>query len=706
MLAILRFTRSKPFDSLMGGLVGAAVGALIALALRFLHDLILVDLLGMAPPPIAEEFLLPLVGLLLVAFHLFVGLGAGYGAFQKLALGRFLYYASATSLVRGLVAQALFTLIGIGFINAFRLAMGLEATLLTEPSVVFGAILGVFGFLLGAGVWTDWFLWFGGHKTPLRHGAPPGKPEWFRYLNVDVNHKVIGIQYGITSVLVLLIGGIFAIIFRIELTQSGMQWLDNTQYNTLFSAHGIIMIVSILLGVGAMVNYLAPLMIGASDMAFPRLNAFSYWVGVPSVVLVLSGMVVGGWDTGWVAYPPLSLRGPLGTQLFLLGFWLSGFSSITSAINLLVTVATMRAKGMTLFRMPIFVWGAVSASLIQFTATQTVGVALMLTIAERAIGLNFFDPAGGGNPILYQHIFWFYSHPVVYVFVLPGLGIISELLPVFTRKPLFGYKWIALSSLGIALVGFLVWAHHMFTSGMNDALRIPFMLSTMLVAVPTGVKFFSWIATMWEGKISFETPMLFVLGAISVFLIGGVTGPILGTIPTDLHLHDSYWVVGHFHATMFGGFVFPFFAALYYWYPKITGRMYKESLGKLHFWLMVPGFWVMSFGQMSVGILGMRRRIADYDPALGIETGHVLITLAALVIGWSVLVMIYNFVASAITQPVAAVNPWRSRSPEWQIPAPVPEFNYDVPFEVVGDPYDYGLAGSRYIEMAPATSGD
>jgi cytochrome c oxidase subunit I len=706
MLAILQFTRSKPFDSLMGGLVGAAVGALIALALRFLHDLILVGLLGTAPPPFAVDLLLPLVGLLIVAGHLFVGLGAGYGAFQKLALGRFLYYASATSLVRGLVAQVVFTLIGIGFINAIRLAMGLEATLLTEPSVVFGAILGVFGFLLGAGVWTDWFLWFGGHKTPLRHGAPPGKPEWFRYLNVDVNHKVIGIQYGITSVLVLLIGGIFAIIFRIELTQSGMQWLTNTQYNTLFSAHGIIMIVSILLGVGAMVNYLVPLMIGASDMAFPRLNAFSYWVGVPSVALVLSGMVVGGWDTGWVAYPPLSLRAPLGVQLFLLGFWLSGFSSITSAINLLVTVATMRAKGMTLFRMPIFVWGAISASLIQFTATQTVGVALMMTIAERAIGLNFFDPAGGGNPILYQHIFWFYSHPVVYVFVLPGLGIISELLPVFTRKPLFGYKWIALSSLGIALVGFLVWAHHMFTSGMNDALRIPFMLSTMLVAVPTGVKFFSWVATMWEGKMSFETPMLFVLGAISVFLIGGVTGPILGTIPTDLHLHDSYWVVGHFHATMFGGFIFPFFAALYYWYPKITGRMYKESLGKLHFWLMVPGFWVMSFGQMSVGILGMRRRIADYDPALGIETGHVLITLASLVIGWSVLVMIYNFVASARTQPAAARNPWRSRSPEWQIPAPVPEFNYDVPFEVVGDPYDYGLAGSRYIEMAPAPSGD
>ncbi|RMD56106.1 MAG: cytochrome C oxidase subunit I, partial [Candidatus Thermofonsia bacterium] len=393
-------------------------------------------------------------------------------------------------------------------------------------------------------------------------------------------------------------------------------------------------------------------------------------------------------------------------QLFLLGFWINGFSSITGAINLLVTVTTMRAKGMSLFRMPIFVWAAVAASLIQFTATQTVGVALTMSIAERAIGLNFFNPAGGGNPILYQHLFWFYSHPVVYVFVLPGLGVISELLPVFTRKPLFGYKWIALSSIGIALVGFLVWAHHMFTSGMNDALRIPFMISTMFVAIPTGVKFFSWVATMWEGKMTFETPMLFVLGAISVFLIGGISGPILGTIPTDLHLHDSYWVVGHFHATMFGGFIFPFFAALYYWYPKITGRMYKESLGKLHFWLMVPGFWVMSFGQMSAGILGMRRRIADYDPALGVNGHHILITLAALVIGWSVLIMVYNFIASARTEKVAETNPWGSRSPEWQIPSPVPEFNYDVPFEVVGDPYDYGLEGAEYIHMSPAFSGD
>jgi len=601
--------------------------------------------------------------------------------------------------VRGLIGQVIGTALGIGFVQAIRGAMGLEYNI--EPGVVFGALIGVLGFLLAAGVFTDWIKWIFGKKTPLRHGTPPGKPQWSRYLNVDFNHKVIGIQYGFTSVLVLLIGGIFAILFRIELAAPGMQFLKNDQYNTLFSAHGIIMIVSILLGVGAMINYLVPLMIGASDMAFPRLNAFSYWVGIPAVVLILSGMFVGGWDTGWVGYPPLSLRAPLGVQMFLLGFYIAGFSSIAGAINLMVTVATMRAKGMSLFRMPIFVWAAIATSIIQFTATQTLGMALLMVVTERSLGLSFFDAASGGNPILYQHLFWFYSHPAVYVFVLPGLGIISELLPVFSRKPLFGYKWIALSSLGIALVGFLVWAHHMFVSGMSDVLRIPFMISTLFVAIPTGVKFFSWVATMWEGKLSFETPMLFVMGAISVFLIGGITGPILGTIPTDLALHDSYWVVGHFHSTMFGGFIFPFFAAVYYWYPKITGRMYKESLGKLHFWLMTPAFWLMSLGQMRAGLLGMRRRIADYDPALGVQTTQVLITVAALIIGWSVLIMVYNLISSARAKEKAATNPWGSRSPEWQIPYPVPEFNYEVPFEVVGDPYDYGLAGSKYIEAIP-----
>lgn len=617
-------------------------------------------------------------------------------------------YIFTLGITRALAGQFVGIALGIGLVMGIRAAMGLDTTSpeAWEAAWVAGALLGFFTALLFAGVFTDWIKWAMGRQTPLRHGPPAGKPVWTRYFSVDYNHKVIGIQYGVTSLIVLMLGGVLALIFRMELSFPSMQFLTMDQYNTIFSAHGIIMIASILLGVGAMSNYLVPMMIGAQDMAFPRLNALSYWITIPSAVLIVLAMFVGGgWDTGWVGYPPLSVRGPLGTQLFLLGFYLIGFSSIAGAINLIVTTLTMRAPGMSLFRMPIFVWGALAAALIQFTATQTVGLALLMVTTERLFGLGFFNPVAPpgippGDPILYQHLFWFYSHPVVYVFVLPGLGVISELLPVFSRKPLFGYKWIALSSIAIALVGFLVWAHHMFTSGMNDALRLPFMFATLLVAVPTGVKFFSWIGTLWGGKITTPTPMLFVLGAISVFLIGGVTGPVLGTIPTDLQLHDSYWVVGHFHATMFGGFIFPFFAAIYYWFPKITGRMYNEKLGKLHFWLMVPGFWVMSLGQMRIGLMGMRRRIADYDPALGIDFTQALITIAALVIAWSILIMVYNLISSPRTAPVAGANPWRSRSPEWQTPSPMPEMNYDQPFEVVGEPYDYGLPG-EYVNMHP-----
>ncbi len=628
---------------------------------------------------------------------------------------RGLYYFLTSALFRGLLGQGVTALVVYNGMIRLRTVLGYDTTkgAWDEPSGTLAALVSVLGFLLAAGVLTDWLKWIVGKETHLKHGAQ-GRPAWTRYLNVDVNHKVIGIQYGISSMLILLVGGLLAIIFRLELAMPGLQFLSGDSYNTLFSAHGIIMIVAIFSGIGAMINYLGPVMIGASDMSFPRLNAFSYWVTIPAATVLLSGLVLGGWDTGWVAYPTHSTTTTmLGVQMFLLGFYLNGFSSIASGINMVVTTVTMRAKGMSYFRMPIFVWAAVAASFLQATVTQTVGLALTMIIAQRTIGLGFFTPvtdptliaAGvpGGDPTLYQHLFWFYSHPAVYVWILPGLGVISELLPVFSRKPLFGYKWIALSSVGIALVGAIVWAHHMFTSGMPVAWKIPFMISTLFVAVPTGVKFFSWVATIWEGKLRFPTPMLFVLGAISVFLLGGLSGPILGTIATDMPLHDTYFVVGHFHATIFGGFIFPFFAAIYYWWPKITGRMYNEALGKLHFWIMVPGFWVMSLTQMRTGLLGMRRRIADYGPDLGINTEQALITVATLAIAWSILIMLFNLISSLRARELAPANPWGSRSPEFQTASPLPEFNYEGPLQVIGDPYDYGLEGSTYVIP---TSGD
>jgi cytochrome c oxidase subunit I len=616
-------------------------------------------------------------------------------------------------LVRGLVGQALGTVGGIVLVMVIRLLTGYESAWEKETCWVVGALLGGLGFLIGVGGFDDWAQWWVGKATPMRHGPPPGKPAWTRYFAVDYNHKVIGVQYGVTGLLMIMIGGGFAVIFRTELARAGLQFLTGDTYNTMISLHGWAALFGILIGIGGMSNYVVPLMIGAEDMAFPRLNAFAFWINPPAIVLLLTSLFF-GWDGGWTVYPPLSLKGPIGYQFTFLAIFFLGFSSILGSLNLIATILLMRPPGMSLFRMPIFCWAVLSTSFLQLTATQFIAQAFLMLSMERALGMPFFDPAHGGDPILFQHLFWFYSHPAVYVFVLPGLGIISEILPVFCRKPLFGYRWIALSSVGIALIGFIVWGHHMFTTGYAPYLRMWFMISTLLVAVPTGVKFFSWLGTMWGGKLEFPTPMLFVLGAISVFLLGGLSGPILATVASDMPLHDSYFVVGHFHGTIFGGFVFPFVAAIYYWYPKMTGRMYNETLGKIHFWIMTPAFWLMSLGQMTAGTMGMRRRIADYEGALAgmfndtlgvLEFVHILITISAFAIAFGILLMIYNLFNSAEVGKVAGDNPWRSRSPEFQIPSPIPEHSFPAPIRVVGEPYDYGLPGN-YVTMRPAGAGD
>ncbi len=599
-------------------------------------------------------------------------------------------------ILRGLIWQIIGTLLGLGIVTGIRAIIGLPGWK-AEPAIVFGALLGALFFIYGVGALDDWLKWAAGKETSDHFDD--SDLGWKRYWGVSLDHKVIGIQYLVLSFVLLSVGGLFALIFRTELVNTGMQFLTPMEYNTLMSLHGMIMIVSILLGIAAFMNYLVPMLIGARDMVFPRLNAFAFWLAVPAGIILLSSMLLGGVETGWTGYPPLSVRAPMGMQMFFLGVSLAGMSTILGSLNIITTTLRLRAKGMTAFRMPIFIWGSLATSIISLTATQLIGLSFQMVMFERLFGMGFFDPVKGGNPILFQHLFWFYSHPAVYVFVLPGLGLISEMLPVFARKPLFGYRWVAVSSIAIALVGFLVWAHHMFTSGMASYLRVPFMYSTLLVAVPTGVKFFSWVATLWRGKIIFETPMYFLLAGIIVFLIGGLTGPPNATISTDLHLQDTYYIVGHFHDTMFGGYIFPFFAALYYWYPKMTGRRLNEKIGIFQFWLMAPAFIFLSLLMMRVGLLGMRRRIADYDPALGFQNYQLLMTIFGFLIALGVVIFIINVIWSSKKGQIAVGNVWNSRSPEWQVPSPMPVHNYDTPFEVVGEPYDYGLPGSTYIKF-------
>ncbi len=610
-------------------------------------------------------------------------------------------------LVRGIVGAAVGSGLGMGLTALIRASIGLPAWE-AEPVSAMGAIVGVLAFLVGVGAFTDWWRWGQGAEAGHPAHPDPDQPAWTRYFSFDTNHKVIGIQYVVTSLLLLFVAGLMAMLIRAELTQPDIQVFAEVSpkpldsYNTTLSLHGIVMISAILVGIAGLSNYLVPIMLGAADMAFPRVNALSYWLVPPAAVLVLMSMFTGGFDTGWTGYPPLGVRAAMGAQFFYLGVFVLGLSSILGSVNLITTILRMRAPGMSMFRMPIFAWAVLATSIIQLIATQFIAMAFLMVVAERLLGIGFFDPTKGGNTVLFQHIFWFYSHPVVYVFVLPGFGVISEILPVFARKPLFGYRWVALSSMGIAFVGFLVWAHHMFTTGLGPMLQIVFMFSTLLVAVPTGVKIFSWLGTIWGGKLSFETPMLFTLGAIVIFLLGGLTGPFQALVPVDLYLHETYWIVSHFHQTMFGGFVFPFVAAIYFWFPKVTGYKYNERLGQIHFWLMLIGFVVQTLGMYRVGLMGMLRRIADYEALPGLQEWNLVTTVGGVVVGLSALPFLINLILSFRAQAPAPDNPWRSRSPEWQIPSPPPEENFETPPVVVGGPYDYGVPDSVYVRVEPA----
>lgn len=587
---------------------------------------------------------------------------------------------------------------GMGLVALLRWALDYPDVWGGELNLIGGYVLGVFGWLMGIGMWGMWAREWFGLPTYARMGH-----GWQRFFTFNTDHKVIGIQYLVTFIVVFLLAGAIAMLMRLELASSGMQFLNHSQYNGAMGLHGILMIaVAVAAVVGGAGNYAVPLLIGADDMAFPRLNALTFWLIPPVAVALLATPFVGGIETGWTAYPPLAVRTNSAQILFDLAIITFGFTSILGGLNFIVTIIFMRAPGMTWGRLPIFVWSMFATAWIALLYTQGFATALLMIMLDRVAGMAFFNAEAGGDPLLYQHVFWFYSHPAVYIMVLPGFGLALEIISHFSRKPLFAYRYAVGAFLGILGLSGVVWAHHMFTAGIPNYLHGPFLVATELISIPTGLIFLSALGTIWMGKLWLRTPMLFALAVIFNFACGGVTGIFLADVPTDIHLHDTYFVVAHFHYTIVGGEIFALFAGIYYWFPKMTGRMYNERLAKIHFWWMFIGFNLTFFTMHLPGIKGMNRRIADFPESL--DMLNMLVSLSGFLLGASFLVFMYNMINAWIRGPVAESNPWQARTLEWQVPSPPPHENFPEPPVVRGHPYDYGVPGSVHGSF-PQSSG-
>jgi cytochrome c oxidase subunit I len=502
-----------------------------------------------------------------------------------------------------------------------------------------------------------------------------GLGEWL----TTPDHKKIGIMYMVSTFIFFLIGGLAALLVRLQLALPEAPPFNGELYNQIFTIHASVMIFLFIIpfGIGGLGNYMVPLMIGARDMAFPKINALSFWMIPPAGILMLSGFFTGGAaDAGWTSYPPLSERGPFGQSLWLVAVIILGTSSILGSMNFLVTILNMRTPGMTMHRMPLFVWAILTTSFIQLVATPALAAALLMVLADRHLGTHFFDPNGGGDVLGYQHGFWFYSHPAVYIMILPYFGVISETLQVFSRKPIFGYKAVAYSTAAIGILGFLVWAHHMFTVGLPIISQSFFMLMTMLIAIPTGIKIFNWAGTLWGGHLQFKAPLLFSLGFLTMFVIGGLSGVYSAVVPVDYQLHDTYFVVAHIHYVLFGGSVFAVFAGIYYWLPKVTGRLFSESLAAWHFWLMIIGFNMTFFPMHILGVQGMQRRIATYPIETGFLPVNIFETVGAFLLGFSMLIFAWNAIVSWRRGIVAGNDPWLANTLEWLTTSPPPAYNF------------------------------
>ena len=505
-----------------------------------------------------------------------------------------------------------------------------------------------------------------------------------------LDHKRIGILYLVVITLMFAIGGLAALVVRLELLTPAGDLVGDDTYNKIFTTHGIIMVFFFLVPSipATLGNFLVPLMIGARDLAFPRLNLLSWYIFVVAAAITMGAILTGGVDTGWTFYTPYSTGGSnTNVTLAAVGIFISGFSSILTGLNFIVTIHRMRAPGLTWLRLPLFIWAMYATSIIFILGTPVIAVTLLLVGLERALHLGIFDPALGGDPILFQHLFWFYSHPAVYIMILPSMGIVSEIIPCFSRNKIFGYSFIAVSSLAIALLGFLVWGHHMFVSGQSLHASLIFSLLSFAVAIPSAVKVFNWTATLYKGSISFRAPMIFALGFIGLFTIGGLTGLFLASLATDVHLTDTYFVVAHFHYIMVGGALMGYLGGLHFWFPKITGRTYPETLARIAALLVFVGFNLTFFPQFVLGYLGMPRRYHVYPDEF--QVLNVFSTAGASILGMGYLLPLLYFFWAFRYGPLASANPWGATGLEWTTPSPPPTENFETTPVVTSDPYEY-----------------
>jgi cytochrome c oxidase subunit I len=569
-----------------------------------------------------------------------------------------------------------------------------------DVALLLAYLFGVAGFLIGLGFANYPVSRLMGRPASLREKEEEGIG---RYFGLCTDHKVVGIQYLVGIGLFFFIGGLNAMLIRTELLHSSPTFVGPNQYLSLVGEHGTMMMGMMTSGIlGPFANYFVPIMIGARRMAFPRIEALTFWLLMAAGFILTSTIFFGGFPTGWTGYEPLNDQAVMGMDSYIIFFALVGISMCLLGLNMMATIITMRAPGLTWSRLPIFVWSVFATSVLMVLAAPMLVATLAMAALDRTVSTSFFVPGGGGSNYLFQNLFWFFGHPEVYILAVPGFGIVLELLPVFTRKPLWGYRLAISGMLGVTLLSFFVWQHHLFVSGINADLRPFYMLSTEIISIPTGFIFLCVMGTLWKARTSFSVPMLFCLAWAFNFLIGGLSGVFLSDTPSDTDTHGSFFVMAHFHYTIMGGLIFTFFAAIYYWVPKMTGLRFNERLAKVHFWGMFIAFNSTFLPLFALGMEGMPRRVSFYEPKL--HTLNVWVSVSAFVLGVSMLVFLFNTVYSMIfVRAKAEPNPWRSKSIEWQVPTPVPVNNFEQIPVFDSDPYDYGTpvtAGGR-----PATAG-